>query len=86
MVRNGEQLFKTAGNCWACHGEDATGARGVGADLTDDEWWHSDGSYEAIVRAIRDGVPADQVRNAYGAVMPPLGGSRLTHETPARSN
>jgi mono/diheme cytochrome c family protein len=80
MVQDGEQLFKTAGNCWACHGEDATGARGVGANLTDDEWWHSDGSYEAIVRTIGTGVPTDSVRNPYGAMMPPRGGSRLTDD------
>jgi len=80
MVLAGERLFKTDGNCWACHGEDATGARGVGANLTDDEWWHSDGSYEAIVRTIGTGVPSDKVRNAYGAMMPPRGGSQLSDE------
>ena len=80
MVQSGELLFKTAGNCWACHGEDAAGARGVGANLTDDEWWHSDGSYEAIVRTIGSGVPSDSVRNAYGAMMPPRGGSQITDE------
>jgi mono/diheme cytochrome c family protein len=37
MVQSGEQLFKIEGNCSACHGEDATGTRGVGADLTDDD-------------------------------------------------
>jgi mono/diheme cytochrome c family protein len=80
MVRTGEQLFKAEGNCSACHGEDATGARGVGADLTDDDWWHSDGSYEAIVRTITSGVSSENARNAYGAMMPPRGGSWLTDE------
>ena len=80
MVQAGEQLFKTDGNCWACHGEDATGARGVGANLTDDEWWHSDGSYEAIVRTIGTGVSSDKARNAFSAMMPARGGSRLTDE------
>jgi cbb3-type cytochrome c oxidase subunit III len=80
MVHDGEQLFKTEGNCWACHGEDATGARGVGANLTDDEWWHGDGSYEAIFHTIRNGVPSDRARNAYGAMMPPGGGSLLGDE------
>ena len=74
MVRAGEQLFKSDGNCSVCHGEDATGARGVGANLTDDEWWHSDGSYEAILRTIGTGVPSDKVRNAFRAMMPPRGG------------
>jgi hypothetical protein len=69
MVQSGEQLFKIEGNCSACHGEDATGTRGVGADLTGDDWWHSDGSYEAIVCTITSGVSSENARNAYGAMM-----------------
>jgi mono/diheme cytochrome c family protein len=79
-VLEGEELFKGSATCWACHGEDAAGARGVGANLTDDEWWHSDGSYEAIVRTILSGVPGDKARNAFGAAMPPKGGTDLTDE------
>lgn len=80
MVEAGEAIFAGDGNCWACHGQDATGARGVGPDLTDDAWWHSDGSYEAIVRQILTGVSRDRARNAFGAEMPPRGGSRITDE------
>ena len=80
MVAQGERLFKSSATCWACHGEDAAGARGVGANLTDNEWWHSDGSYEAIVRTILSGVPGDEARNTFGAAMPPKGGADLTDE------
>ncbi len=79
-IERGRQLFEGSGNCWACHGEDAKGARGVGPNLTDDEWWHIDGSYEAIVRRIISGVPADSARNVFGAAMPPRGGSSLSSE------
>ena len=80
LIAAGKAVFLDQGLCWACHGEDATGARGVGADLTDEEWWHSDGSFDAIVNQILTGVPAEQVRNEHGAMMPPRGGSGITDE------
>ena len=80
LIAAGKAVFLDQGLCWACHGEDATGARGVGADLTDEEWWHSDGSYEAILNQVLTGVPAEKVRNELGAMMPPRGGSGITDE------
>jgi cbb3-type cytochrome c oxidase subunit III len=80
MVEQGEVVFKGEGNCWACHGADATGSRGVGPNLTDDDWWHSDGTYEAIVNQILSGVSSDQARNAFSAMMPPRGGSGINEE------
>jgi mono/diheme cytochrome c family protein len=80
LIAEGREIFLDQGMCWACHGVDATGARGVGADLTDEEWWHSDGSYEAIVAQILSGVTVDQVRNKLGAVMPPKGGSAISDD------
>lgn len=78
MVREGAEIFAGAGNCWSCHGEDAKGSHGIGPDLTDGEWWHSDGSYEAIIRQILGGVPTARVRNRFKARMPPRGGSDIT--------
>jgi len=80
MVEEGEQIFQGSGTCWVCHGKDAAGAQGIGANLTDDEWWHNDGSYEAIVRTIQEGVPGDKARNAHGTMMPPRGGSQISDE------
>lgn len=77
-IATGKEVFLGDGLCYACHGADGAGARGVGADLTDDEWWHSDGSYPAIAEQIALGVRSEQVRNKLGAVMPPRGGSDLT--------
>jgi mono/diheme cytochrome c family protein len=62
------------GTCFACHGQDGKGSA-VGADLTDAEWLHSDGSYEAIVKTIQAGVPKP---TKAPAPMPPMGGASLT--------
>lgn len=78
MIQQGAQLFSGAGICMACHGADAKGAPNLGPDLTDDEWLHSDGSFEAIVQQILAGVPADQSKS--GQIMPPKGGGALTDE------
>lgn len=75
MVTEGEQLFKGAGLCSACHGADAKGLPGVGANLTDSEWNYSKGTYDDIVKQVMSGVPADKSKS--GAVMPPKGGSQL---------
>lgn len=78
MVNEGKQLFTGAGLCSVCHGADATGMPSLGANLTDDEWIHGDGSYEFIVENIMTGVPADE--SSTGTAMPPKGGSGITDE------
>ncbi len=75
MVADGETIFKSSGICFTCHGQDAKGMPGLGADLTDKEWTHADGTYESIVATILKGAT-----NAAGAVMPPRGGPPLTDE------
>jgi mono/diheme cytochrome c family protein len=75
MISQGAGLFKGAGLCVACHGPDGKGVPNLGANLTDAEWLHSNGSYEAILATIRTGVPAD--KSSTGSVMPPKGGSSL---------
>ncbi len=72
MVSQGAALYNAQGLCFACHGPDATGMPNLGADLTDDEWTHGDGSYAAILATIEKGAQAPS-----GAVMPPNGGSSL---------
>lgn len=77
MVERGREVFFGPGGCHVCHGRDARGARGVGANLRDDEWWHSDGSYRGIVRQVRRGVDGSRARNVFEASMPPRGGSGI---------
>jgi mono/diheme cytochrome c family protein len=78
MVSQGASLFRGQGICTACHGPDAKGIANLGANLTDAQWLHCDGSYDGILQAIRAGVSAD--KSTTGAVMPPKGGSNLNDE------
>jgi len=78
MVAEGNTLFHGAGLCLTCHGPDAKGVTGLGVNLTDSEWLHSDGSYQAIVNQIMTGVSATESKS--GVAMPPKGGSAITDD------
>lgn len=75
-IAQGDSIYHTRGNCYACHGANAQGA--VGPNLTDAEWIHSDGSYDAIVKQITSGVPAAESKSKIP--MPPKGGSQITDD------
>jgi mono/diheme cytochrome c family protein len=78
MIAQGKTLFAGPGLCSVCHGADAKGLPNLGVNLTDREWLHSDGSYQALVKQVTTGVPAGQSKS--GIVMPPKGGSAITDE------
>lgn len=78
MVAEGNTLFHGAGICLTCHGQNGTGVTGLGPALSDAEWLHSDGSYQAIVDQIMNGVTATQSKS--GVAMPAKGGSAITDE------
>lgn len=78
MVDEGNTLFHGAGLCATCHGADGKGVPGLGANLTDSTWLHSDGSYDAIVKQVIEGVPANV--STSGTAMPAKGGSSLTDD------
>jgi mono/diheme cytochrome c family protein len=72
----GDSLFHSKANCYACHGANAQGV--IGPNLTDAEWIHSDGSYDAIVKQITTGVTAEESKSK--VPMPPKGGSQITDD------
>jgi mono/diheme cytochrome c family protein len=74
MVEEGRQIFKGAGNCFTCHGENAEGTP-IAPNLTDEKWLHIDGSYDAIVKLVTSGVP--QPKEAMVPMLP-RGGAELT--------
>ncbi len=76
MIERGRAVFSGPGACFACHGSDARGA--LGPSLADSVWLHSDGSYEAIIQQVQQGVPAAQSKS--GVVMPPRGGTQLSDQ------
>lgn len=58
----GRAAYGTA-RCALCHGVNANGGGG-GPDLTDDVWYHTDGSVEAIERVLRKGVARGEMKHA----------------------
>jgi cbb3-type cytochrome c oxidase subunit III len=78
MLNEGDTIFHGAGLCATCHGVDAKGVQGLGANLTDSTWLHSDGSYDAIVKQVMEGVPANV--STSGTAMPAKGGAALTDD------
>lgn len=75
-IAQGDSIYHGKGNCYACHGANAQGA--VGPNLTDAEWIHSDGSYDAIVKQITNGVTAEESKSKIP--MPAKGGSSITDD------
>jgi mono/diheme cytochrome c family protein len=75
-ITQGDSIFHGKGNCYACHGSNAEGT--IGPNLTDAQWIHSDGSYDAIVKQVTTGVPKEESKS--GIVMPPRGGSTITDD------
>ena len=75
-IAKGDEIFHGSGLCFACHGNDAKGA--VGPNLTDDQWLHSKGSYDEIVKQVMTGVPKEISKS--GNIMPPKGGSSISDD------
>src|SRR5262245_46445128 len=69
LLDDGAKIVKGEGICTACHGPDAKGLKGMGANLTDDQGLHSKGSYPEIVKQIQKGVPGNV--STTKMVMPP---------------
>jgi mono/diheme cytochrome c family protein len=76
MIGDGQKVFAGPGLCAACHGPQGKGINGLGPNLTDAEWLHSNGTYDALVAQITAGVPANKSKS--GVAMPPKGGAALT--------
>jgi cbb3-type cytochrome c oxidase subunit III len=78
MIEEGEAIYNGAGICMSCHGATGEGIPNLGANLTDDEWLHVDGSYEQIVENIMTGVTAQE--SSSGVPMPAKGGTAITDD------
>lgn len=74
LVDRGRAVFSTTGNCYACHGPNASGTV-LAPNLTDATWLNIDGSYASIVELVRKGVPKPK---EHQAPMPPEGGASLS--------
>ncbi len=78
MVEKGKAIFTGAGNCYACHGQNAQGMLGPTTNLVDHQWLHGDGSYQGIVASIKKGITKEESKS--GIPMPARGGSNITDD------
>lgn len=78
MIEEGKGIYSGAGICMSCHGPAGEGIPNLGANLTDDEWLHIDGSYESIIYNIMNGVTAQE--SSSGVPMPAKGGTAITDD------
>lgn len=76
MVSAGEQVFSGPGTCFACHGANGAGTP-LAPALNDAEWLNIDGSFDAIVQLVTNGVA--QPKQA-AVPMAPRGGSSISDE------
>ena len=75
-VSEGKKIFTSTGNCFTCHGPDA-GGTAMAPALSDNKWLHIDGSWEAIQKLVKSGVPNPK---EHPAPMPAMGGASLTDQ------
>lgn len=68
----GAKLFVSY--CSACHGPDAKGIKGLGRDLTHNEWVQGLNDKE-LLDYVNAGRAVDDPRNVSGVPMPPKGGN-----------
>lgn len=78
MVDEGKTVFEGTGICASCHGPSGEGIPNLGGDLTDDEWLHSDGSFEGIVETVMNGVTAEA--SSSGVPMPERAGTNISDD------
>lgn len=82
MVQQGREVYSGPGNCYTCHGPNATGTQ-LAPDLTDSDWlWiptdqPADQTFEALVQNVRTGITQPK---EHPAPMPPMGGGNLSDE------
>ena len=78
MVAQGKSVYSGAVICSSCHGPAGAGVPSLGADLTDAEWLHSDGTYEGVVKTVMEGVTAQA--SSSGIPMPAKGGTKISDD------
>jgi len=56
IIDQGRKIFHGQGNCYACHGDKMEGGP-IAPPLKGPSWRHIDGSYDAIVHRVDEGMP-----------------------------
>ncbi len=74
LAAQGKKVFVGKGNCYTCHGMDAKGTA-LAPNLVSHKWINIDGSYAAVAKLVKAGVPTPK---EHPAPMPPMGGAQLS--------
>jgi mono/diheme cytochrome c family protein len=56
IIEQGRKIFHGQGNCYACHGDKLEGGP-IAPSLKGPSWRHIDGTYDAIVHRVDEGMP-----------------------------
>jgi len=67
IIEQGRKVFHGQGNCYACHGNKLEGGP-IAPALHGPKWKHIDGSYDAIIRRIDEGMPGTAMVSHPGGV------------------
>ncbi len=78
MIAKGKAVYEGPGICSSCHGPAGKGIPSLGANLTDSEWLHSDGSYAGITKTVMEGVTAQA--SSSGIPMPAKAGTNISDD------
>jgi len=67
VIDQGRKIFHGPGNCYACHGDKLEGGP-VAPSLRGQTWRHIDGSYDAIIHRIDEGMPGTAMVSHPGGI------------------
>jgi mono/diheme cytochrome c family protein len=67
IIDQGRKIFHGAGNCYACHGDKLEGGP-IAPTLKGPTWRHIDGTYDAIIHRIDEGMPGTAMVSHPGGI------------------
>ena len=67
VIDQGRKIFHGQGNCYACHGDKLEGGP-IAPPLKGPSWRHIDGTYDAIIHRIDEGMPGTAMVSHPGGI------------------
>ena len=67
IIDQGRKIFHGPGNCYACHGDKLEGGP-IAPSLKGPAWKHIDGSYDAVVHRVDEGMPGTAMVSHPGGI------------------
>lgn len=67
IIDQGRKIFHGPGNCYACHGDKLEGGP-IAPSLKGPTWRHIDGTYDAIIHRVDEGMPGTAMVSHPGGI------------------